>query len=257
MNALLHVDSVTRTFGGVAALSDVSLEVGPGQRVALIGPNGAGKSTLVNCIAGLLRPSTGDVRFDGRSVGHDSAERRYRAGISRTFQNLELFVSMTALENVMVAVEGSGSVSRWRRGAATEARRRAMESLEMLGIQRFAHRPVAALPYGVRKLTELGRAFVTQPKLLLLDEPVAGLSDTDEFLATLSGALDNLGCAVLLVEHDMETVQRLTDFVYVLDAGRTIARGSYAEVSRDPAVVEAYLGRDGDLSTATAEGSQL
>jgi ABC-type branched-subunit amino acid transport system ATPase component len=244
-DALLDLVGVSKHFGGVSAMQDVTLSIGPGRRVGLIGPNGAGKSTVVNTIAGGLKPSSGEVMFEGASIRRLPAQERFRRGVSRTFQNLELFLSMSVLENVVVATEGKAPVgASLRRGHNKAARAQAMHALELLGIEEYADMPAGELPYGVRKLVELSRAFVTRPKLLLLDEPVAGLSDTDEFLSVLGAGLDELGCAVLLVEHDMPTVQRLTEYVYVLETGRLIASGTYAEVSKDPHVIEAYLGRE-------------
>ncbi len=248
MNAsLLQLAGVSKHFGGVAATQDVSLAVGPGQRVGLIGPNGAGKSTIVNLISGGLRPSSGAVTFDGHDLRGIPAHRRFELGISRTFQNLEMFLSMTVLENVMVAAEGKVGLGpsltpRHNR----DVRAQALESLELMSIREYADVPSGELPYGIRKLTELSRAIVTRPTLLLLDEPVAGLSDTEEFLEVLGRALDELGCGVLLVEHDMPTVQRLTEYVYVLETGRLIAEGTYAEVSKDSHVIEAYLGKESE-----------
>lgn len=241
-DVLLSVESLSRHFGGVKAVDDVSLTVEAGQRVALIGPNGAGKSTLANCVAGSTAVSSGAVVFKGRRINRTPAHVRARRGISRTFQNLELFVSMTVLENVLLAVDAaSGWSTRWP-GAGRAKRERALEALDTLGIASYADQTTGTLPYGVRKLVELSRAFVTEPDLLLLDEPVAGLTETEEFLDVLHRGLDRLACGVLLIEHDMPTVRRLCERVHVLDSGRLIASGSYDEVSRDPRVIEAYLG---------------
>lgn len=249
---LLTVSNVSRQFGGVQAVAEVSLTVEIGQRVALIGPNGAGKSTLANCIAGSTAVTAGEVMFDGHPITRLSAQARARRGISRTFQNLELFTSMTVLDNVVLAIEaGTGPASRFRPGAAAARHKRAVDALEMLGIASYANQTTGVLPYGVRKLVELSRAFVSRPRLLLLDEPVAGLSDTGEFLGVLHEGLSELGCSVILIEHDMPTVRRLCDWVHVLDSGRLIASGTYEDVARDPRVVEAYLG-----TSATDGGSR-
>jgi branched-chain amino acid transport system ATP-binding protein len=240
---LIRARNVSRSFGGVKAVQGVSLDIQAGQRVGFIGPNGAGKSTFVNCLAGGLPPSGGDVLVDGKSILRLSSQGRSKLGIARTFQNLELFLSMTAIENVLVAIDGASRVGvSLRPGHARRARTRAMDSLAMLGIDGCAETPTGALPYGIRKLVELSRAFVTEPRLLLLDEPVAGLSNTEEFLDVLSEGIDQLGCAVLLVEHDMSTVRRLCEVVHVLEGGRLIASGTYEDVARDPHVIEAYLG---------------
>lgn len=249
---LLRVENVSRHFGGVKAVSEVTLTVGARERVAIIGPNGAGKSTLANCIAGSTPVSSGEVLFLGRNINRLSAQTRARRGISRTFQNLELFTSMTVLENVLLAVDAtSGWGSSLHPGRSRVKRDRAMDALSTLGVADYADRATGTLPYGVRKLVELSRAFVTEPRLLLLDEPVAGLTDTDEFLEVLHQGLDRLECGVVLIEHDMPTVRRLCEWVHVLDSGRLIASGTYDEVSRDARVVEAYLG-----ASATEGGSR-
>lgn len=243
--SLLEMEDVTISFGGVHAVQEFTLALPPGERAAIIGPNGAGKSTLINLIAGALSPDRGDVRFEGRSVRRLSAHARARRGIARTFQNLELFLSMSVLDNVLVALDPE---TRWvragrRRGEHRLPRReRARQALALFGIERYGDVPAGALPYGVRKLVELSRALVSEPRLLLLDEPVAGLDDTDEFVAMLVEALDRRESTVLLVEHDMPTVRTIANQVQVLDSGETIARGTYAEVSSNPRVIEAYLG---------------
>ncbi|MFF1553002.1 ABC transporter ATP-binding protein [Rhodococcus erythropolis] len=244
---LLKVDNVSRSFGGVTAVNEVSLSVAAGQRVAVIGPNGAGKSTLAGCVAGSTSVSSGSVFYEGRDINRMSAQARSRRGISRTFQNLELFVSMTALDNVLLAVDAiSGWGSSIHPARARAKRDRAMDALGALGISKYAETKTGSMPYGIRKLVELSRAFVTEPKLLLLDEPVAGLTDTETFLDVLHEGLDQLQCSVMLIEHDMATVQRLCQHVYVLDSGRLIASGTYEQVAKDPRVVEAYLGSSGN-----------
>lgn len=244
--SLLEVQGVYVTFGGVHAVEDVSLSLPLGGRLAVIGPNGAGKSTLIKSIGGDLVPDRGDVRFDGRSVKRLSAPSRARLGIGRTFQNLELFLSMSVLDNVLAALDAEqnllGSIRNV--GHSASRKRRALDALGLFGIDRYADMLAGTLPYGVRKLVELSQVLVTEPRLLLLDEPVAGLHDSSEFVGALVEAIGRRECAVLLVEHDMPTVQAICDTVCVLDTGRMIARGTYAEVSSDPRVIRAYLGTE-------------
>jgi branched-chain amino acid transport system ATP-binding protein len=239
----LEVTDVSISFGGIQALRDVSVSVPPRARVGLIGPNGAGKTTLVNCIAGGLTPDRGDVRLFGRSIAKLPAPRRARLGIGRTFQNLELFDSMSVLENVTTALDVP-LVGTPRRSRDREDRAR--DALVAFGLEKYAGVPAGTLPYGLRKLLELSRAFVRQPRFLLLDEPVAGLSGPETFLEALVDGLDRLGSAALLIEHDMPTVRELCRHVYVLDSGAVIADGTFAEVARNERVVSAYLGADVD-----------
>jgi ABC-type branched-subunit amino acid transport system ATPase component len=243
-DALLEIEDVSVSFGGVQAVKGFHLALPSHSRMAIIGPNGAGKSTVINLIAGAAWPDRGDIRLDGRSMRRVSAHGRARRGIARTFQNLELFLSMSVLDNVLAALDSEarlfGSRSAPRRPLARRARARA--ALALFEIEGYADAPAGVLPYGVRKLVELSRALVTEPRLLLLDEPVAGLDDTDEFVAMLVHALDQRDSSVLLVEHDMPTVRTLSERVHVLDSGELIAEGSYEEVSRHPRVIEAYLG---------------
>lgn len=238
----LDVRNASISFGGIDALRDVTLQVDPGARIGLIGPNGAGKTTLVNCIAGGLTPDSGEVNFYGESIGRLSAPARAQLGVGRTFQNLELFDSMSVLDNVMTALDRP---MRGEKADGARARReRARAAMATFGVERYAHVAAGSLPYGVRKLVELSRAFVREPRFLLLDEPVAGLSEPEVFLGTLVEGLDRLGCGVLLIEHDMPTVRELCERVYVLDSGAVIAEGTFAEVAGDPRVVAAYLGAD-------------
>jgi ABC-type branched-subunit amino acid transport system ATPase component len=246
-SALLELEDVTVSFGGVRAVQQFSLTLPAGDRVAIIGPNGAGKSTIVNLIAGTITPDGGEIRFGGHNVRRRPVHARAKLGIARTFQNLELFQSMSVLENVVVALDSEARAGApWLVSRHRLARRqRAVEALRLFGIERYADVRAGSLPYGVRKLVELSRALVTEPRLLILDEPVAGVDDHAQFVSVLGQALDQRDVTLLLVEHDMPTVQLLSRYVHVLDAGATIAHGTFDQVTADPLVIEAYLGKAG------------
>jgi branched-chain amino acid transport system ATP-binding protein len=249
---MLELDNVSKWFGGLPALQEVSFSVTAGAVTALIGPNGAGKSTLINCISGVDRPQSGTIRLEGRTIEHLPAHRIAALGIARTFQNLKIFGRLSVLDNVLagltVAAEGSFVKSMLRlpalRHQERQLRLRALESLDDFGMTQKAEWPASALSYGDKKRVEMARAFVSRPRLVLLDEPVAGLNTTETArIAQHIRCQRAAGFTMLLVEHDMELVLSVADQVVVLDSGRCIAQGSPAEVRTNPLVLEAYLGR--------------
>jgi branched-chain amino acid transport system ATP-binding protein len=242
---MLTVEHLTRRFGGVIALDDVSFDVPQGQILGLIGPNGAGKTTAFNVITRLYKPDSGAVRYDDEDLLKLAPYEVVRRGIARTFQNIALFSRMTVLENVLV---GAHSRTSWF--GETDGRRRALEALERVGLAGLAGHVASGLPYPTLKRIELARALVSEPRLLLLDEPAGGLSHEEvsafgDFLLELREQLD---LTVLLVEHHMGLVMRVSETVHVLDFGRTIARGTPDEVRADPAVIEAYLGTEDEAA---------
>jgi branched-chain amino acid transport system ATP-binding protein len=247
---LLQATAVTKTFAGITALDEVALEVGAGELVGLIGPNGAGKTTFFNCLLGLLRPDRGRITFEGRDLARIPTHKRARLGIGRTFQRIELFPGMTPRDHLLVAERArKGDGRLWKdvigRGRASADERERVEAvLALLGLAPDADRPIEALSLGRGRIVEVGRALMTEPKLLLLDEPSSGLDhrETEELAATLQQVNAEHRTAILLVEHDVAMVRAIVDRVYVLDFGTLIASGPTADVFADRAVRRAYLG---------------
>jgi len=251
MNTTLVLEDVARHFGGVPAVDGVSLQVPAGEITGLIGPNGAGKTTVVNLITGLLHLTSGKVLLDGCDVSRDEAPQLARAGVARTFQNIRLVPDASVLGNVLVGFHRHETTGLWANllglpSARAETRRQkaqAMQMLERFGMADLAEHRAGGLSYGHQRRIEMMRALATNPRLLLLDEPVAGMNDAEaESLAGIFRSVAADGVAVLLIEHNMRFVMSLCSQLYVLASGRLIAQGVPEAVGRDPVVVEAYLG---------------
>ncbi|MBF0257429.1 MAG: ABC transporter ATP-binding protein [Desulfamplus sp.] len=249
---ILQVSSLTKMFGGVKAQDNISFSIEKGIVCGLIGPNGAGKTTLFNMITGIYPPDRGEILFLGKNIKHIPVHRLVRAGIARTFQHVELFSSMTLLENVLVGMHVRtrsgfwGAVTRmpWVQREEKHSRKIAEELLEFTGLTEYAHRPAGDLPVGRQKMAEIARALASQPTLLLLDEPAAGLNAVEtEALGYLIQKVKRRGVTMMLVEHDMSLAMGISDKIIVLDRGSKLAEGTPREVQNNNDVMEAYLGQ--------------
>jgi branched-chain amino acid transport system ATP-binding protein len=265
--ALLDLDRLSLAFGGLRALSQLDLTIDESEIVSVIGPNGAGKTSLFNVITGLYEPTSGNVRFNGRSIAGLRPDKITHRGIARTFQSLRLFLNMSVIENVMAGTYGATKATppeqilRLPRARREERAVRALseQTLSFFGQRLAGHRwdqPAYSLSYANRRRLEIARALATRPKLLLLDEPAAGMNpqETHEVTELIGRLRDELGLGILVIEHDMHVVQGVSDRVVALDYGQKIAEGAFQEVAHHPAVVEAYLGRDPEALASEASG---
>ncbi|MBX3586375.1 MAG: ABC transporter ATP-binding protein [Ramlibacter sp.] len=262
---LLSAKNLSVRFGGVLAVNDVSFDVRPGEVFTLIGPNGAGKTTVFNLISRIYTPTAGTIDYLGQPLTAQPAHRIASLGIARTFQNIELFEHATVLHNLLIGRHThhkSGLFSEMFftakvRQAEIEAREKVEEIIDLLDLQHHRDSMVAGLPYGVRKVVELARALCTEPRLLLLDEPSSGLNveETDDMAFWIQDIKHELGITVLMVEHDMSLVSKVSDRVLAMNQGEVLATGTPREVQNDPGVIEAYLGSVDDVSSLRREAA--
>jgi branched-chain amino acid transport system ATP-binding protein len=257
--ALLLAKNLSVRFGGVLAVNNVSFDVKPGEVFTLIGPNGAGKTTVFNLISRIYTPTTGSIEYEGRMLTEQPPHRIASLGIARTFQNIELFEHATVLHNLLIGRHIHRNTGLWSemfftgkvRQAEIEAREKVEKAIDFLDLQHYRDSMVAGLPYGVRKVVELARALCTEPKLLLLDEPSSGLNvdETEDMAFWIQDIKNDLGITVLMVEHDMTLVSKVSDRVLAMNQGEVLAMGTPREVQNHPGVIESYLGSVDDMSS--------
>lgn len=252
INTLLEVNHLSISFGGLRAVDDLNLSIKKGELYGLIGPNGAGKTTAFNLLTGVYKPNEGIIRLDGKNITGLKTIEINKAGVARTFQNIRLFKDLTVLDNVKVGLHNLYSYSTLSavlrlpsyRKVEKQMDKRAMELLEVFGLEGSAHLKASQLPYGKQRKLEIARALATEPKLLLLDEPAAGMNpqETQELMSTITFIRDKFNLTILLIEHDMKLVAGICERLTVLNFGRVLAEGPTSEVLKDPQVITAYLG---------------
>jgi len=260
---ILNVSDLVKRFGGLTAVRHVNLDIPRGAIASLIGPNGAGKTTFFNCVTGFYKPEEGSIRFQGQEIARLSTDQIARRGIARTYQNIRLFGDMTALENVLVGMHSRLNAGVWRailgldRGEERRAIERGMELLDYVGLPDQADWLAANLPYGMQRRLEIARALASDPSLLLLDEPTAGMNpiETDKMMGFIRRMRDELGLTIFLIEHDMKLVMTISDQVSVMDYGEKIAQGTPKQVQSNQRVIEAYLGTEIETSLAEERGA--
>ena len=252
--ALLEVMNVGIAFGGLQAVAQLDMKIEKGHLYGLIGPNGAGKTTVFNMLTGVYRPTEGDIILDGKNITGKAPAKINQAGIARTFQNIRLFSQMTVLDNVKIGLHNQVKYSMWTgifrlpgfREKERQMNKQAMQLLKIFDLDKEADLPASSLPYGKQRKLEIARALATNPKLLLLDEPAAGMnpSESEELMNTIKFVQKEFGVAILLIEHDMNFVMGICEYIYVLDYGRVIAQGNGESIRNNPKVIAAYLGGD-------------
>jgi branched-chain amino acid transport system ATP-binding protein len=261
---LLDIQNVSLSFGGIQALIEVSLSVEKGELYAIIGPNGAGKTSLLNCVSGFYKQDEGTIIFEERDLGGLRPDRVAKLGIARTFQNVELFANMSVIDNMLLGRHNHFRGGIFRNTALgrfaaeeTEHRRKVEEIIDFLEMEQWRKHLVSSLPYGVQKRVELGRALAQEPKLLLLDEPMAGmnLEETEDIARFVLDIHEELGTTIVMIEHDMDVVMDISQRICVLDFGRMIAEGAPSEIQRNPEVQKAYLGEDYETLVRGADAS--